>query len=102
MASHFQRLDGSCPHVLPRSARTPGFWRFYFACFNIAAAAAACCFCASCPVAYVCTAYVTPKLIEISSVKPKRKRVNELRGLDCIGLLYPAFSFMKGRDVYEF
>lgn len=64
----------------------------YFLYSSIAAAAAACCFAASCPVAYFCTAKVTPKLIEISSVKPKRKRVNELRGLDCMGLLYTNFD----------
>ena len=75
-----------------REAPEPRFWRYYFACFNIAAAAAACCFAASCPGAYVCTAYVTPKLIDISNVKPKRKRVNEPRGLDCIGLLYTNFD----------
>lgn len=58
---------------------------YYFICFSISATAAACCFCASCATAYFCTAYVTPRLTEMSTVKPKRKRVNEPRGDGAMG-----------------
>ncbi len=63
----------------------------YFEYSSIAAAAAACCFAASCPAATFCTAKVTPKLIEISSVKPKTKRVNEPTGDGDMAQLYTNF-----------